>query len=63
MRQGNRAANHLVGLSGIYTQANIDVNGRVKFGEGNFLDQGGRLGKAVKLPIFQARLNFLLIFC
>ncbi len=49
VRQGNRAANRLIGFARVHAQANVNVNGSIKFGGVHLLDQGHSFRNGVEL--------------
>ena len=50
--QRHHAANHLVGLTGVDTQTNVDVDRSLELGGGDFLHQLGCFLQCVGLPCF-----------
>ena len=48
----NNATNHLVGLTGVYAQTHIDIEGSVKLGGGNFFHQAASFCKRISLSCF-----------
>ena len=53
MRQYNCAAHLLIRMAGVYTQANGQLDGFVKFCLGSLLYQLYRLGQVIQFPFFQ----------
>ncbi len=52
MRKGNHAANHLVGLTGVYTQTHVDIERSVELGIVGFFYFLCGLGERVGFPGF-----------
>ena len=50
--QRTNAANHLVGLAGVYAQTHVDVERSVKLSSGDFLHQLSSLFQCIGFPCF-----------
>jgi len=63
VRQGNDAADHLVGLAGVYAETYVDIKRRVELGESDLLHLGGCFGQGVDLAGLQLAQGKLLVLC
>ena len=62
VREGDNAADHLVGLTGVNAEIHGELDGRVELGESNILQKSARLCERINLGVVELGHHRLLIF-